>query len=41
MCAHNVSGHGIGCQAIGTPYIYICDRLWEKGALHAADDFSE
>ena len=21
--------------------VYICDRLWEKGALHAADDFSE
>ena len=22
VCAHNVSGHGIGCQAIRTPYIY-------------------
>ena len=21
MCAHNASGHGIGCQAIRTPYI--------------------
>ena len=21
MCAHNVSGHGIGCQAICTPYL--------------------
>ena len=22
MWAHNVSGHGIGCQALRTPYIY-------------------
>ena len=22
VCAYNVSGHGIGCQAVGTPYIY-------------------
>ena len=22
MCTHNVSGHGIGCQAVNTPYIY-------------------
>ena len=22
MCAHNASGHGIGCQAAHTPYIY-------------------
>ena len=21
MCAHNASGHGIGCQAVRTPYI--------------------
>ena len=21
-CAHSVSGHGIGCQAVRTPYIY-------------------
>ena len=21
MCTHNASGHGIGCQAIHTPYI--------------------
>ena len=25
MCAHDVSGHGIGCQAVHTHiYIYIC-----------------
>ena len=23
MCAHNASGHGIDCQAVRTPYIYI------------------
>ena len=23
MCAHGVSGHGIGCQAIRTPHIFI------------------
>ena len=23
MCTHNAHGHGIGCQAIHTPYIYI------------------
>ena len=22
MCAHNASGHGIGCQAVRTSYIY-------------------
>ena len=22
MCTHNVSRHGIGCQAVHTPYIY-------------------
>ena len=22
MCTHNVLGHGIGCQAVRTPYIY-------------------
>ena len=22
MCAHNASGHGIGCQAVRTPYIF-------------------
>ena len=23
MCAHNVRGHGIGCQAVRTPFSYI------------------
>ena len=23
VCTHNVSGHGIVCQAVHTPYIYI------------------
>ena len=27
MCAYNVSGHGIGCQAVGTPYIYIATNI--------------
>ena len=22
MCTHNASGHGIGCQAVCTPYIH-------------------
>ena len=24
VCAHSASGHGIGCQAVRTPYIYTC-----------------
>ena len=36
MCAYNVSGHGIGCQAIHTPYtMYICDPFWENLPKHA------
>ena len=23
MCTHNTRGHGIGCQAVRTPYIYM------------------
>ena len=23
MCTHNQRGHGIGCQAVRTPYIYM------------------
>ena len=28
MCAHNASGHGIGCQAVRTPYIYIYMEIY-------------
>ena len=27
MYAHNASGHGIGCQAVRTPYIYIMTNI--------------
>ena len=32
MCAHNASGHGIGCQAVRTPYIYIVTHIQAQGS---------
>ena len=46
MFAHNASGHGFGCQAVRTPFIYYSDKhtnaaiqisppnLSEGGSLH-------
>ena len=31
VCAHNARGHGIGCQAIHTSYMWhIFDLFWEN-----------
>ena len=35
MCAHNASGHGIGCQAVRTPYIYIYIYIVTNIQAHA------